>query len=80
LKIPLAKISVTIIVVVLMGAKDFKRMRLAKGYSQSQLARELDVHVMTLSRWEREALPIPRMAELALSSLKPRLKQKRRGD
>lgn len=55
-------------------------MRLAKGYSQSQLARELGVHVMTLSRWEREALPIPRMAELALSFLKARPKQKRKGD
>ena len=68
------------IVVVLMAAKDFKRMRLAKGYSQSQLAHELDVSVISVSRWEREAVPIPRMAELGLSALKPRRKQKRKGD
>jgi len=69
-----------IIVIVHMGAKDFKKMRLAKGYSQSQVAREFHVNVITVSRWEREAVPIPRMAELALSSLKPRPKQKRKGD
>lgn len=61
-----------------MGAKDFKKMRQAKGYSQAQLARDLDVDVITISRWEREAVPIPRMAELALSALKPRPRQKRR--
>lgn len=49
-------------------------MRLKKGYSQAQLAREFDVDVMTVSRWERRAVEIPRMAELALSSLKPRRK------
>ena len=49
-------------------------MRLAKHYSQTQLARELDVDVMTVSRWERGVVPIPRMAELALFSLKPKEK------
>jgi transcriptional regulator with XRE-family HTH domain len=57
------------------SARTFKKERLAKGYSQSQLARELDVDVMTISRWERGVMPIPRMAELALSSLKPKLKK-----
>jgi transcriptional regulator with XRE-family HTH domain len=51
-------------------------MRLAKGYSQSEVARELDVDVMTISRWERGVIPIPRMAELALSALKPKQKTK----
>jgi len=62
-----------------MTAKDFARMRRRKGYSQSQLARELDVHVLTVSKWEREVVPIPRMAELALLSLKPRQKTKKGG-
>jgi DNA-binding transcriptional regulator YiaG len=53
-----------------MDARAFKAMRLKKGYSQAQLARELDVDVITVSRWERRAVKIPRMAELALSSLK----------
>ena len=61
-----------------MRAKDFKKMRLKKGYSQSQLARELDVTVMTISRWERQVIAIPRMADLALEALKPR--RKRKGD
>jgi transcriptional regulator with XRE-family HTH domain len=61
-----------------MTAKDFKKMRLAKRYSQSELAREFDVDVITVSRWERGVVPIPRLAELALSSLKPR--PKRKGD
>ena len=61
-----------------MRAGDFKRMRLKKGYSQSQLAREFDVDVITISRWERQVIPIPRLAELAVLSLKPR--RKRKGD
>jgi DNA-binding transcriptional regulator YiaG len=59
-----------------MTAKDFKGMRRRKGYSQSQLAGELDVHVITVSKWERGVVPIPRMAELALASLKARAKKK----
>jgi transcriptional regulator with XRE-family HTH domain len=68
-----------IIVVVSMDAKDFKKMRLKKGYSQSQLAREFGVTVMTVSRWERGVVLIPRLAELALVSLKPRQKTKKGG-
>ena len=63
----------------LMTARDFRGMRRRKGYSQSQLALELDVHVVTVSKWERGVVPIPRMAELALLSLKPRQKT-RKGD
>ncbi len=59
-----------------MDASKFKTMRLAKGYSQAELARELDVDVMTVSRWERRVIPIPRMAELALAALKPKRKGK----
>jgi DNA-binding transcriptional regulator YiaG len=68
-----------IIVIVSMDAKGFKKMRREKGYSQSQLAREFDVTVMTISRWERAVVDIPRMAELALASLKPRPKTRKGG-
>lgn len=61
-----------------MNARNFKKMRGEKGYSQSELAHALDVDVMTVSRWERRVIPIPRMAELALAALKP--KRKRKGD
>ena len=59
-----------------MSARNFKEMREKKGYSQSELARELDVDVMTVSRWERRVIPIPRIAELALAALKPKRKRK----
>jgi DNA-binding transcriptional regulator YiaG len=68
--------NIMTIVNLAMKARDFKKMRLKKGYSQSQLAREFDVAVMTISRWERQAIPIPRMADLALSALKPRRRPK----
>ncbi len=61
-----------------MNARNFKKARLAKGYSQSELARELGVDVMTVSRWERRVILIPCMAELALAALKPN--RKRKGD
>ena len=62
-----------------MNARNFKKARLDKGYSQSELAREFRVNVMTISRWERGVIePIPHMAELALAALKP--KRKRKGD
>ncbi len=67
-----------IIVFLTMTAKDFKKKRLGKRYSQSELAREFGVTVITVSRWEREAVPIPRMAELSLAALKT--KPKRKGD
>jgi transcriptional regulator with XRE-family HTH domain len=51
-------------------------MRLKKGYTQAQLAREFDVDVITISRWERQVTLIPRLAEIALMSLKPRRKEK----
>ena len=70
--------NIMTIVKLSMRARDFKNMRLKKGYSQSQLAREFDVDVITISRWERQVIPIPRLAELAVLSLKPR--RKRKGD
>jgi len=62
-----------------MKAKDFKAMRLKKNFSQSALAREFDVDVGTISRWEREEIKIPRLAELALMALKPRRKTRKAG-
>ncbi|WP_429452621.1 helix-turn-helix domain-containing protein [Paraburkholderia sp. 40] len=43
------------------------RIRIERGYSQEYLARRLDVHVETISRFERgTALPtLPRLFELA---------------
>jgi len=59
-----------------MTGKAFKKMRKEKRYSQAALAREFDVNIITVWRWEKGDLPVPRLAEIALSSLKPRTKQK----
>ena len=64
------------IVVLHMTQTSFKKARLAKNYSQAQLAREFDVDVITISRWERGVVPIPRLAELALLALKRKPKGK----
>lgn len=45
---------------------EFRRLRRSAGYSQSQLAREIDVTIRSLTRWETGETPIPKIAELAL--------------
>ena len=62
-----------------MKAKCFRDIRRKKGYSQSALAREFGVDVMTISRWERGVVFIPRLAEIAILSLKPRPKTEKGG-
>jgi transcriptional regulator with XRE-family HTH domain len=49
-----------------MTGSQFRKLRRGAGYSQAKVARELDVAIRTLTRWEREETPIPKMAELAL--------------
>jgi transcriptional regulator with XRE-family HTH domain len=63
---------------VAVNAKEFKRLRLAKDYSQSQLARALGVATMTVSRWETGLHNVPQMALLALAGLPKQTKQKTR--
>jgi DNA-binding transcriptional regulator YiaG len=70
------RLGIIHIVTMSMKSRDFKNMRLKKGYTQAQLAREFDVDVITISRWERQVTLIPRLAEIALMSLKPRRKEK----
>ncbi len=55
-----------------MRPEDLKRRREALGLSQERLARELDVAVMTVSRWERGVNPIPHYIALALEALEAR--------
>ncbi len=53
-----------------MSAKEFKVLRKAKGYSQSQLARIFKVAVRTISRWENKQRKVPHIALMALAGLK----------
>ena len=50
----------------LVTGSEFQRLRKAGGYSQSQLSREIDVTIRSLTRWETGETPIPKIAELAL--------------
>jgi transcriptional regulator with XRE-family HTH domain len=58
---------------------EFRKLRTHAGYSQSQLSREIDVTIRSLSRWETGETPIPKIAELALQYVveKKRGKEKR---
>jgi len=68
-----------------MKAEELKQWREKTGYSQGQLARILEVDVMTVSRWERDLMRIPSYLKWALAylelkgeGLKPSLKRKTR--
>jgi transcriptional regulator with XRE-family HTH domain len=49
-----------------MTATQLKDYRSLRHLSQRALAELLDVHVMTVSRWERSVVKIPRAVEMAL--------------
>jgi transcriptional regulator with XRE-family HTH domain len=53
-------------IVLSVTGNEFRRWRRSAGYSQSQLAREIDVTIRSLTRWETGETPIPKIAELAL--------------
>ena len=48
---------------------ELKRWREEHNYSQSQLAKALGTHVMTVSQWERNIRTIPTFLHLALRCL-----------
>lgn len=52
-----------------MEGAELKQRREAVGYSQGDMAALLGVHTMTLSKWEREVLPVPLYIELALRTI-----------
>jgi transcriptional regulator with XRE-family HTH domain len=58
-----------------MNREDLRRRRENLGLTQEQLARELDVTVLTVSRWERGVYPVPKHIELAVEALEKRRKE-----
>jgi repressor LexA len=58
-----------------MKPEDLKRRREALGLTQEQLARELAVTTMTVSRYERGVNAIPQIFALALEALEKRRKE-----
>jgi len=61
-----------------MTGREFKKLRESTGLSQSQLARELDLYVRTISKYENDDLVIPKVTELALRYVVQQAKQKER--
>ncbi len=54
----------------IMTSNELKAWRKENSYSQSQLAKVLDVATMTVSRWETGLREIPSFLHLALECLK----------
>ena len=61
-----------------MTGREFKKLRQLTGLSQSQLGRELDLYVRTISKYENDDLVIPKVTELALRYVVQQAKQKER--
>jgi DNA-binding transcriptional regulator YiaG len=74
----LTSIVISTIVIVTMIGREFKKLRESTGLSQSQLGRELDLYVRTISKYENDDLVIPKVTELALRYVVQQAKQKER--
>ena len=61
-----------------MSAKQFKKLRLDKGYTQAELAAILKVTIRAISRWENGDRAVPYTAILALEGLKKKGKAGKR--
>jgi transcriptional regulator with XRE-family HTH domain len=61
-----------------MTPQELKSWRTRNGYSQGELARALDVDVMTISRWERGVRSIPSFLHLALECMEKKGGMKKR--
>jgi DNA-binding transcriptional regulator YiaG len=48
---------------------EFRKIRLSLGLTQEALARRLGVKLETVSRWERGALMLPKIAQLAIKQV-----------
>ena len=56
----------------------FRRLRRAMGLSQTALAEQLGVHMMTVSKWERGVVGIPEPVARLLTRLAAEAKPKRK--
>jgi transcriptional regulator with XRE-family HTH domain len=61
-----------------MSAKQFKKLRMDKGYTQAELAAILKVTIRAISRWENGDRSVPYIAILALEGLKKKRKAGKR--
>jgi DNA-binding transcriptional regulator YiaG len=52
-------------------------MREMIGFTQAKLAREIDVTIRSLTRWETNQTAIPKMAELALKYIAEKVRRQK---
>lgn len=52
-----------------MTPRQLSTLRHRLGWTQARLAEVLDVHKMTVSKWERGTQPVPRSVEIAMHCL-----------
>jgi len=57
---------------------EFRELRKLAGHTQASIAKEMGVHLRTVTRWEIGEVVIPRVVELALLYIADRAKGKRR--
>ena len=57
----------------------FKELRKKAHHTQASIAKEMGVHLRTVTRWEIGEVVIPRVVELALLYISDKAKKKRRG-
>ncbi len=61
-----------------MNKDEFKRLRKSAGHTQASLAKEMGVHIRTVTRWEIGEIVIPRVVELAIRYVTDKAKKYRR--
>ena len=61
-----------------MTKDEFKKLRKRAGHTQASIAKEMGVHLRTVTRWEIGEVVIPRVVELALRYIAERPKKKGR--
>lgn len=59
------------------NGKELKDKRESLGLTQEELAKELDVAINTVSRWEREDRAMPPLLPLAIETVERRLNERR---
>jgi len=57
---------------------EFKRLRKRASHTQASIAKEMGVHLRTVTRWEIGEVVIPRVVELAIRYIAERPKKKGR--
>jgi len=58
---------------------EFKKLRSSASHTQASIAKEMGVHLRTVTRWEIGEVVVPRVVELALRYITDKAKKKRRG-